>query len=160
MLAQAFARGATEVGHEVETISLVGKKIGFCLGCWGCLKTHRCVIHDDADWIVQKMKDADVLVFATPIYYYEMSGQMKVLLDRTNCLYTANYHFKDIYLLTTAEATDPSTPNNAVNGLKGWLRVFSKAKLVDHVFAGGTTTDGNIANHPQLEIAYQMGKNI
>lgn len=41
MLAQAFARGATEVGHEVETISLVGKKIGFCLGCWGCLKTHR-----------------------------------------------------------------------------------------------------------------------
>lgn len=49
MLAQAFARGATEVGHEVETISLVGKKIGFCLGCWGCLKTHRCVIHDDAD---------------------------------------------------------------------------------------------------------------
>lgn len=119
MLAQAFARGATEVGHEVETISLVGKKIGFCLGCWGCLKTHRCVIHDDAD----------VLVFATPIYYYEMSGQMKVLLDRTNCLYTANYHFKDIYLLTTAEATDPSTPNNAVNGLKGWLRVFSKDEL-------------------------------
>ena len=106
------------------------------------------------------MKDVDVLVFATPIYYYEMSGQMKVLLDRTNCLYTANYHFKDIYLLTTAEATDPSTPNNAVNGLKGWLRVFSKAKLVGHVFAGGTTTDGNIANHPQLEIAYQMGKNI
>lgn len=126
MLAQAFARGATEVGHEVETISLVGKKIGFCLGCWGCLKTHRCVIHDDADWIVQKMKDADVLVFATPIYYYEMSGQMKVLLDRTNCLYIANYHFKDIYLLTTAEATDPSTPNNAVNGLKGCFVFFLK----------------------------------
>lgn len=160
LLAESFAQGAREAGHEVEIESLAGKKISFCRGCWGCLKTHRCVIHDDADIIVQKMKDADVLVFATPIYYYEMSGQMKTLLDRSNCLYTADYRFRDIYLLTTAEATQVDTPQNAENGLMGWIKVFSKAHLSGHIFAGGTTDDGTIKGHPELLQAAEMGRNV
>lgn len=160
MLAEQFAEGAREAGHDVETVSLAGKKIGFCLGCWKCTSIHRCVIHDDADVIVQKMKDADVLVFATPIYYYEMSGQMKTLLDRSNCLYTADYRFREIYLLTTAEATGADTPMNAENGLKGWIRVFSKAHLAGHIFAGGTTDDGTIAGHSELLEARQMGRQV
>jgi multimeric flavodoxin WrbA len=75
-LADEFAKGAMDAGNEVEKVSLIGKDIQFCRGCLACQKTKRCVIHDDADTIVQeKMLLADVLVFATPIYYYEMSGQ-------------------------------------------------------------------------------------
>ncbi len=81
-LADAFIRGAKGTGNQVEKICLYDKMISFCRGCLACLKSHRCVIHDDADIIAQKMKEADVLVFATPIYYYEMCGQMKTMLDR------------------------------------------------------------------------------
>ena len=80
--------GARETGHKVEKVSLKDKTIGFCKGCLACQKTGNCVIQDDAGEIVEKMLHADVLVFATPVYYYEMSGQMKTLLDRANPLYT------------------------------------------------------------------------
>lgn len=69
MLADAFLNGAKDAGNSVEKISLYDKTIGFCKGCLACQKTGRCVIHDDADIIVGKMLNADVLVFATPIYY-------------------------------------------------------------------------------------------
>lgn len=92
-LADAFIHGANESGHSTEKICLYDKTISFCKGCLACLKSHRCVIHDDADDIAQKMSKADVLVFATPIYYYEMCGQMKTMLDRANPLYDADYQF-------------------------------------------------------------------
>ena len=67
-LAAAFAKGAQEAGHQVETVHLREKKYGFCKGCFACLKTGHCVIKDDAVEIAAKMHDADVLVFATPVY--------------------------------------------------------------------------------------------
>ena len=71
-LAQAFAEGARTAGSEVELVRLAGKTLGFCRGCLACQKTGRCVIRDDGDVIAQKMLRADVLVFATPVYYYGM----------------------------------------------------------------------------------------
>ena len=101
-LAKAFAKGAEESGHEVELISLRGKTINFCRGCFVCQEKQRCVIRDDADAICQKALTADVLVFATPIYYYEMSGQLKTMLDRLNPLYPSDYAFTDVYFLCSA----------------------------------------------------------
>ena len=69
-LADAFARGASEAGNEVEKITIREKNIRFCKGCLACQKTQHCVINDDAPAIVAQMQDADVIVFATPIYYY------------------------------------------------------------------------------------------
>lgn len=92
-LADEFVRGAQEAGNEVEKVTLRGKDIRFCKGCLVCQKTQECVIKDDdAPAIVRKMYEADAICFATPIYYYEMSGQMKTLLDRANPLYTMDYH--------------------------------------------------------------------
>ena len=54
--------------------------------------------------------NADVVCWATPIYYYEMSGQMKTLIDRMNAMYPKDYRFRDIYLLTTAAEDEESTP--------------------------------------------------
>ena len=78
-LADEFARGAKEAGNIVEKISLYDKTIGFCKGCLACLKRGRCVIQDDAVEIASKMHEADVLVFATPVYYYSVSGQLKTM---------------------------------------------------------------------------------
>ena len=73
VLAEEFARGAADAGNKVELISLRNKDIRFCCGCLACQKTQKCVITDDANAIVAKMHDADVIAFATQIYYYEMS---------------------------------------------------------------------------------------
>ena len=159
-LAEEFARGAKEAGHEVEKIGLWDKTIGFCRGCLACQKTGRCVIHDDADVIAQKMLTADVIVFATPIYYYEMSGQMKTVLDRGNPLYSSDYAFREIYLLATAADTDDSAMDGAAKGLEGWISCFEKARLAGMVFGGGADAIGTIQGNPALNEAYEMGKAV
>ncbi len=159
-LAEAFERGARESGHEVELITLRHKDIRFCIGCLSCQKTGRCVLNDDMPAIMAKMRDADVIVFATPIYYYEMSGQMKTILDRANPLYGSDYRFTEIYLLTSAAEDEPQVPARAVTGLEGWIGCFDRARLAGTVFAGGVNDPGEIAGHPSLVTAYDSGRNI
>ena len=159
-LADEFARGAADTGNEVELISLRGKDIRFCRGCLACQKTQKCVIADDAPAIVAKMHDADVIVFATPIYYYEMSGQLKTLLDRANPLYTSDYCFRDIYMLTSAAEDEQTTPERAVMGWTGWIDCFEKSHLAGTVFAGGVNAPEEIKGHPALAEAYALGNKI
>lgn len=159
-LADAFLKGATDGGNTVEKISLYGKTIGFCTGCLACQKTGCCVIPDDADMIAQRMLTADVLVFATPIYYYEMSGQLKTMLDRANPLFSADYDFRDIYFLSAAAEDAEGVDARAISGLEGWIECFSKARLAGTVFAGGVTGPGEIEGHPALAKAYDMGRAV
>ncbi len=159
-LAREFARGAAVAGHSVEVVSLRGKKIEFCRGCFACQKTQKCVIKDDAPDIVAKMHNADVIAFATPIYYYEMCGQMKTLLDRANPLYPSDYKFRNVYLLTTAAEDEPQVPQRAVSGLTGWIDCFERARLAGTVFAGGVNDMGEIEGHKALSEAYELGKTV
>ena len=159
-LAEEFAEGAKEAGHQVELISLIGRQIEYCVGCLSCQRTGQCVIEDDANLIAEKMLNADVICYATPIYYYEMAGQMKTLLDRMNPLFSADYKFRDVYMLSTAADDGPHVSDRAVNGLEGWIECFAKAELAGSLFAGGVTGPGEITNHPALAKAYDMGKNI
>lgn len=160
MLADEFMHGAKEAEHQAEKVSLRDKTIGFCKGCLACQKTGHCVIKDDAAEIAQLMLTADVIAFATPIYYYEMSGQMKTMLDRANPLFPSDYAFRDIYLLTAAADSDKDAMDGAVKGLEGWIACFEKAKLAGAVFAGGVDAPGDAEVHPALEKAYQVGRNI
>ncbi len=160
VLAEAFADGAGSAGHVVEKICLYDKTINFCKGCLACQKTKRCVIRDDADIIEQKMLNADVIVFATPIYYYEMSGQMKTMLDRSNPLYVSDYSFKDIYLFATAADTDESAMDGAVKGLEGWISCFDGVRLAGVVKGLGADGIGTIQGNKAIDEAYEMGKNI
>lgn len=159
-LADAFAAGAAAAGHQVEKVSLRDKNISFCRGCFACLELKQCVLKDDAVDIVRKMHDADVIAFATPIYYYEMSGQMKTLLDRANALYGSDYAFHDIYMLTAAAEDEAYVPERAVSGLTGWIDCFERAVLAGTVFAGGVNDAGEIKGHPALTEACEMGAAI
>lgn len=159
-LAEAFARGAAKAGNEVEQITLRDKEIRFCKGCLACQQTGRCVIGDDAPAIVARMHDADVIAFATPIYYYEMAGQLKTLLDRANPLYASDYRFRDVYLLTSAAEDEAHVPERAVEGLMGWIECFGRARLAGTVFAGGVSGPGEMEGHPSLRLAYKEGNAI
>lgn len=118
-LASAFFKGVIETDNDVKLIFLQNKEIAFCRGCLACQETKRCVILDDADKIRAEMLNADVIVFATPVYYYGISGQLKTLLDRCNPLYCDDYKFRDIYLLFTAAIDSEEVVTRTLASLDG-----------------------------------------
>ncbi len=160
MLAKEFEKGALKSGNEVEIVSLRNKSIGFCRGCLACLRLGKCVIGDDAVEIAEKIKNADVLVFATPVYYYSVSGQLKTMLDRANPLYDSDYRFTDVYLLATAAEDEKTTVEGAEKTVQGWIDCFERARLSGVIFAGGVNDVGDIAGHTGLTEAYEAGKNV
>lgn len=160
MLANQFVEGAKAAGNEVEKISLVGKNIQFCKGCLGCQKLGHCIIRDDVNDIMDKVMIADVICWATPIYYYEMSGQMKTLIDRMNGMYEQDYQFRDVYLLTTAAEDEAETPKRAEAGLTGWIDCYPKSRLAGTLFCGGVNDAREIEGNAKLQDAFELGKYV
>ena len=161
ILAERLIAGAGDAGHHVEHISLKGKDIRFCIGCLACQKTQQCVLKDDAIEIAEKVKEADTLVFATPIYYYEMSGQMKTLLDRLNPLYPSDYKFRKVYMLSTATEDEEFVPEKAVSGLQGWIDCFEKAEFAGSLFCGGISDPGEAkGKDDEKDEAYRFGRSL
>ena len=159
-MAEQFAAGAKAAGNEVETISLRGKEIKYCIGCLSCQRTGSCVFNDDVPAIMESVLNADVVCWATPIYYYEMSGQMKTLIDRLNPMFPKDYKFREIYLLTTASEDEAFVPQRAESGLQGWIDCFGKCSLKAHLFCGGVTETHEIEGNPKLQEAYELGENV
>ena len=161
ILAFEAAKGAKDAGNEVEILLLRDKTINFCRGCLACQKLLKCVIKDDMAEMIEKVKTADAVIFATPIYYYEMSGQLKTFLDRCNPLYPQEYAFRDIYLLSSSAEEGHEPAGRAVSGLKGWIECFEKAKFAGSFNAGGVTAPNDVLkNAEMLKAAYDMGGNI
>lgn len=97
LLCNEFLKGAAESGHEVEKIRVAEKKIGYCRGCYACKDTGICAIRDDMAEVLQKMIDADVLVLASPVYFYSIDAQLKAVIDRTVARWT-EIRDKELYL--------------------------------------------------------------
>lgn len=161
ILARECQEGAIDAGHEVEYVSLKGKDIKYCIGCLTCMKSGCCVLKDDVAEIMEKVKEAEVIVYATPIYYYEMCGQMKTLLDRLNPLYSSDYAFRDIYMIATAAENEESAFEKAYNGLQGWVDCFEKAELKGIVAGAGIGDANDALNHNDvMKNAYDLGRSL
>lgn len=160
ILSDKFIKGAAEAGHNVEKINLSDKTISFCKGCLACQKTQKCVINDDAREIAEKVLNTDILVFATPIYYYSVSGQLKTLIDRLNPLYSDDYKFRKVYLIATAAEDEKETVKGTVTAVKGFVDCFERSTLAGVIFAGGVNMPGEIKGHPSLIEAYNIGKSL
>ena len=159
LLADAFRRGAEAAGNRVEYISLRQKKIGFCVGCMKCASAGECVIKDDAVEIERKVVAADVVVWATPVYYHMMSGQMKTLMDRLNPMYPKDYAFRDVYLLATAEVKDESMCAHTADGVREWADNLKGVRFAGYVYCGGVDAPGEIRGNAKLEEAFELGRN-
>ena len=161
ILAKECEKGALEAGHNVEYISLKGKDIQFCIGCLSCQAKKSCVLKDDVAGIMEKVMEAETIVFATPIYYYEMSGQMKTLLDRLNPLYAREYKFRNIYMIATTAENEKSAFEKAYNGLQGWVDCFEKVQLKGMITGGGIGDANDAGNHlAVMKKAYELGKDL
>ena len=160
LLAKSFVDGAKDSGNEVKYISLKNKDIHFCIGCLVCQKTGHCVIKDDVVDIMNSVLEADVVVWATPVYYYEMSGQMKTLIDRLNPMFSKDYKFRDVYLLATAAEEGDEVFEKVITGLNGWIDCFEKTSIKGTVFCGGVSDGGAISDNSKLKEACNMGSHV
>ena len=102
-----------------------------------------------------------VLICATSIYYYEISGQLKTFLDRCNPLYGQDNKFKDVYLITSAYDSSEKAADRAINGLKGWIECFEQSRLAGALVGSGVDAPKSAVSRDDLiKKTYELGKNI
>ena len=160
LLCDQFAQGAKESGYHVEKVFLTEKQIGYCRGCGVCNTTHSCVQKDDMAEILDKMVKADVIVLATPVYFYTMDGQLKTFIDRTVPRYT-EITDKDFYFILAAADTEKANLARIMEEFRGFTEdCLSGAREAGIIYGVGAWEKGEIKRTPAYEEAYEMGKNI
>lgn len=159
LLCEEFQRGALEAGNKVELIRLSQKKIGFCRACDFCMNHDSvCVLEDDMAEILKKYQKADVLVLATPVYFYGISAQMKTFIDRT---YPIWQHLgqKDIYYIISA-GLDEAIIERSLGDLDGFVEHLEKYEIKGRIYASNVMDAGKVYGTALMDMAYQMGKQI
>ena len=158
LLAAEFKKGAEEKGHSVTEIFVRELDMKFCKGCLACQKTGKCVIKDDIAPLIDTVRSADVLVFASPVYYYSVSGQLKTFLDRMNPIYTLGHDFKEVYLISSAAENEESAVDGSISDISGWIDCFAGVTLAGVIKGIGATAPGDIRRNSQvMKQAYETG---
>lgn len=159
-LANEFARGARDAGNSVEVIRLRDYNLKYCIGCYACKNSGQCFQNDGMNEISQKLLKADVIVFATPVYYYSMSGQLKVFIDRLVPIYTKIR--ADIYLIASQWDTSEEIMENTFNSIRGCTQdCFENCEEKGVIYGVGLEKVGDASKHPSLLAeSYNMGKNV
>lgn len=159
-LCDQFILGAREAGHRAEKVFLRDKKINYCIGCEACQGNGgACVQKDDMAEIMAKMLAADVIVMATPVYFYTMAAQMKTLIDRTVCRYT-DLRDKELYFIATAANDSQPAMERTIEGFRGFTSCLSGAKEMGIIYGTGAWKAGEIKGHPAMKQAYELGKSL
>lgn len=157
-MCERFAEGAWESGHEVEVVHLAERKIGFCKACGVCSERGLpCPQKDDMPEILERMIAADVLVLATPTYFYAMSAQMKTLIDRC-CSRYREIRGKDLYVLVTAADGDGPSMRRVMEGFRGFFDCLEGCQEAGVVYGFGVWKAGSIQGNSAMAEAYGLGK--
>lgn len=160
LLCDEFARGATEAGHEVEKIRVTEKGIHPCIACYHCRDNGgACVFKDDMADLLQKMIDADVLVLASPVYFYSIDAQLKAVIDRTVARWLEVKN-KEFYYIVTMADENPASADTTLACFRGYADCVEGAVEKGVIIGGGAYEKGEIKGHPAMAQAYQMGKEI
>jgi len=159
LLCDEFAKGAKESGNKVAKIRIADRKIGYCTGCYACQKTGKCVIKDDAEAVLKKMLAADVIVFASPVYFYSVSAQLKALFDRS-VVYYPNITGKQYYFLMTMGDDNKAMAEGTIKAMQGFLDCYDGSKLKGMVVAPGIYEKGAINGTKYLTAAYKLGLKV
>lgn len=137
-----FSLGAQAAGHTVEKVFLQDKQVNYCIACDVCRNSGGACIHqDDMADILEKMIASDVIVMATPIYFYSIDGQKKTIIDRTYSRYTEITN-KDFYFIMTAADGRDQTIQETLMEFLGFISCLNQAKENGMLFGGGAWNKG------------------
>ena len=164
ILCNQFLKGAKEAGCEVEKINLNDYTIQPCLACEYCRRHQNiCCQKDDANEIIQKMIDADIWVLSSPVYFYSISAQMKLLIDR---FFAREYEMREsqkrkkVYYIITSGASDLSEHTATIESLRGFIQVLRTVDEAGIMNGAGAFLKGDVLKQPAYQFAYEMGKQM
>lgn len=159
ILCDEFARGAAEAGNHVEKIRVSEKNIGFCRACYACRGTGVCAIKDDMAEVLQKMIDADVLVLASPVYFYSIDAQLKALIDRTVARWL-DVKNKEFYYIVTAADSGKEAAETTLACFRGYADCVDGAVEKGVIYGMGVYEKGKVKDTAAMKEAYEMGRNV
>lgn len=160
LLCDEFTKGAKDSGHQVEKLFLKDYHINYCSGCGYCVGNKgNCSQKDDMEQIKDKMIAADVIVFATPIYFYTMAGQMKTFIDRL-CYYYTMLSDKEFYYIMTAAAGSKNAMDRTITEFGGLMACLENSQEKGVVYGTGVWEKGEVKETAAMQEAYEMGKGV
>lgn len=160
LLCDEFQRGAEECGHSVEKIRVAAKEIHPCIACYHCRDNGgACVFRDDMAEVLQKMIDADVLVLASPVYFYSIDAQLKAVIDRTVARWL-DVKNKELYYIVTMADEDTASADTTLACLRGYADCVQGAVEKGVIVGGGVYEPGTVRQTAAMEKAYEMGRNV
>ena len=134
ILCEQFKKGAEAKGHQVKIVRIMEQNIGFCRACDGCMRNGgTCVLKDDMAEVLKMFQKADVLVLATPVYFYGISAQMKTFIDRT---YPIWQHLgkKEVYYIISAGLGEDII-ERSLGDLNGFVEHLEECKIAGKIYA-------------------------
>lgn len=160
LLAEAFCQGIDKK-NKVEIVSVADNNISPCIGCNYCLKNdrHECSQKDDMEVVYEKMKQADVLVVASPVYFYGISAKLKALIDRFHTPMRDEFTVKKCVLLLVAAATLPTVFDSIKMQYKLILDFFH-LEDAGGVYVSGVKDIGDIKDNVALNQARELGARL
>ena len=160
LLCDEFMRGALEAGNQVEKIRVAEKKVGYCSACYYCRHSGGvCAKKDDMAEILQKMIDADVIVLASPVYFYSIDAQLKTVIDRTVARWTEVKDKEFCYIVTCADE-ERSSQERTIECFRGYADCVEGAKEMGVIYGTGVYEKGEIKDSPEFTEAFNMGSSI
>ena len=160
LLCDAFIKGAQESGNQVEKVFIRSKKIAPCNACYFCKQSGgQCAIKDDMAEILDKIQAVDVIVMASPVYFYSIDSQMKAVIDRSVARWT-NIRNKEFYYIMTAAEDSSDVMDCTLECFRGFARCLDGAREMGVIWGKGVYEAGAIKEMPVMQEAYEMGKQI
>ena len=159
LLCDEFIKGAESSGHRVEKVFVNDMDINYCRGCGACENTHKCAQKDDMADILDKIVSSNVVVLASPVYFYTVSGQMKTFIDRCIPKYKEITE-KEFYFIVTAATKDVSAAERAVECFRGFTDCLENCVEKGIVYGVGAWQKGDVKKTKAMGVAFNMGKNV
>ena len=160
LLCDEFLRGAQESGNQVEKVFLRSKKVAPCNACYYCKNSGgKCAIPDDMAEILDKMQAADVIVMASPVYFYSIGAQMKAVIARSVARWT-NIPNKEFYYIMTAAEDSDTVMDCTLECFRGFAACLDGAQEKGVIYSKGVYEAGAIKGLPAMREAYEMGKQV
>lgn len=157
-MVDAFAETAREGGHTVEVIRVASKKIGGCLGCQYCF-AHKgeCVQKDGMTGVIELLKEADMVVFSSPIYWFDITAQEKLAIDRLYAFGAMGFPFAKTALLLDSHSD--GVYDAAIAMYKATC-AYCKWDDQGIVTISGMTERDSMASSPKLEEVRELARGL
>lgn len=159
LLCDEFMRGAKERGNDAEKIRVAEKNIEYCRACYYCKRNGKCVVDDDMGEVLDKMLAADVIVLASPVYFYSISAQLKTVVDRTVVKWL-QFQNKEFYYIVIAAEEGEGVTDCTLECFRGMAACFKGSREMGIIRGQGVYEKGEINGAPAMRQAYEMGRSV